>query len=199
MVTTILNINKISSKEIKEILLLDINIIVSVLTKMKQEARANKDNKPYVKRKIKSSKFDHYFILYFKETDGIIVYSVIGEYIVIYPIEFLLTKSGNEYIFLIKKHTIKRYGERYLHDNEFYSIDRFLSSICTPTFNSKIVIESYKPGVQSISIRIKDGALLGYKYDADPLIVRVNTFISDLEIEQAKRVDQEILMRIKGK
>lgn len=189
-----LNINKLSSKEIEKILLLEINNIVSVLARLKREVKENNNHNPYVKRRIKSSKFDYYVILYFKESDGIIVYSDIGEYVVIYPIEFLLTRGGNEYIFLIKKHAIKRYGERYLHDNEFYSIDEFLSIICTPDFNSKIIIESSGPGVQSVSIRIKDGALLGYKYEVDPTIVRVNTFISDSEIKQANRDDQKILL-----
>ena len=189
----ITDINKLRYLTIIENIRNDMEYIVSCLLEIKAN---KKPNQQLIKRKIKSFWCEEYNILYVCNLDGIIIYSIFGEYVVIYPIEYILNQRGNKYIIFIQKHTIQRYGERFLHDESFNSIDKFLLSFSNK--NNKIIITSKKVGVKSISIRINDGALLGYSYNADPMVIRVNTFISDNEIDKANREDQ-LLLRIPGK
>ena len=49
--------------------------------------------------------------------------------------------------------------------------------------------------MSTVSIRFKDGALLGFVYDVAPNIIRLNTFVSDVELLKANRKDQIILLR----
>jgi hypothetical protein len=51
--------------------------------------------------------------------------------------------------------------------------------------------------VDGLMCRIKEGALLGYSYKVSPRILRFNTFVSDKELEETNRKDQESI-RIGG-
>ena len=184
MITTD-NIDKLGYIDILKRVLPDKEVIVSSLIQMKNENIREKT--------IKSSWCNNYKLVYL--TDGFLVYSIIGDYIIIYPMEFIINNSGNENIIFVKRHVIQRYEERFLFQRSNRSISRFMISFCKS--DSKIITREEKRGIFSISIRIKDGALLGYCYNVDPKIIRINTFISDKEIEVANRSDQILLTQIK--
>ena len=188
MITNDVNINKINYLGIIKFLSRDRDKLIDTLLSME------KNNEK--KRNIKSSWCGHYCIMKFD--NGILAYTMINDYCLgLWPIEFIINKTGNNKVIFIKKHAILRYQERFLGNGtiEFNDVlQEFLLSLFLDEKKNKYIIKKEK-NLDSVSLRIRDGALLGYCYMASPNIIRFNTFISDKEIEGAKRNDQKILLR----
>ena len=182
------DINKINYENIIRFLRRDQQRIVDSLMMMKRKN---------IRRKtIKSSWCNKYSIL--RLDSGILVYTMLENYLALWPIEYIINGTGNEKVIYIKEHAIHRYQERFLHNTELEFneiLQKFLISFFQESGN-KFIIKKESNTINSVSLRFRDGALLGYcYYTAAPGIIRFNTFISDNEIEKANREDQNLLRR----
>jgi len=189
MITTD-NINKLSYSDIFSNINEEKGIIINSLLKLK--------DKPIKEISVNSRWCDKYYIL--KVNEGrYLIYSITGLYIAIWPIEYILTGIGDKNIIYVKKHVIARYNERYLHEVGDFSetvLKKFLEALFQNREDEKnFIVIKEKTKLSTVSIRFKDGALLGFIYDVAPNIIRLNTFVSDVELLKANRKDQIVLLR----
>lgn len=180
----ITDINKLDYIKIIEHLTSDRQRIIDTLLLMRE--------KNLRRKKIKSSWGVEYNIIMIE--NQVLMYSIVEDYLALWPVEYILVKTGNDKVIYIKLHAILRYQERFLHNNNINSVlQQFLISLFSKDKN-KFIIQKGNKEISSVSLRIRDGALLGYCYEsAAPNIIRFNTFVSDNEIDLANREDQVLL------
>lgn len=190
----ITNINKISYTDLIENLNKDKKIIEKVLVPLKKIDKIIIGNNFIIKEETVQSKTKglEYRIRAMQTNEGslITLYSIVQDFLVIWPAAYLFGYCDYPYITLIKLHVIDRYAERFLKlEDRTKSLDDFINCFCL--FKDPILIKrSETEKVESLMCRIKNGALLGYVYKVAPKILRLNTFVSDVELEEANRDDQ---------
>lgn len=190
----ITNINKISYIDLIENLKRDKKIIEKVLVPLKKIDKIVIGNSFIIKEEIVPSpvKGLEYRIRAMQTQDGSLttIYSIVQDYLVVWPAAYLYDYCDYPYITLIKLHAIDRYAERFLKiENKTESLNDFIDIFCL--YKEPILIKkSETEKVDSLMCRIKNGVLLGYVYKISPKILRLNTFVSDKELEEANREDQ---------
>lgn len=190
----ITNINKVKYKDLIEILKKDRTTIEKVILPLKKVDHLILGcGYKIIEKTIQSNtKGVEYRVRVMQTNEGAIttLYSIFTDYLVIWPVTYLYGYTEEPYIILIKLHAIDRYAERYLKiEDKNESLNRFIDIFCLYR-DPYLFRKSETDKVESLMCRIKDGVLLGYIYHVSPKILRLNTFISDVELDEANRDDQ---------
>ena len=189
----ITNINKAKYEDLLERFKNDREVIQKALSNLKRNKMIVLGNDKRETSILSKNGIGEYKVISLKNI--ITVYSTFPNFLVVWPVSIYETPNINPYIILIKLHAIERYAERYLGINrKNESLDYFIESFCLRK-DPVMIKKSETDKVDSLMCRIKDGALLGYCYKVSPQILRFNTFVGDKELEEARRKDQEMLIK----